>query len=127
MASETLGIRCLLLLKKWQEAAGIISTGMNRGKPHMNSDSADPHGVSFVGIPFDYCPSPLERNNFPPFWGTLDLGTHDSSMDDVRSQVLMGTVRRLLADATGHDSRLPGLGMGRSSCNKDEEEGRVVL
>lgn len=53
----------------------------------------------------------------PTFGDLDDLGTHDSSMDDVRSQVLMGTVRRLLADATGHDSRLPGLGMGRSSCN----------
>ena len=26
----------------------------------------------------------------------------------IRSQVLMGTVRNLLADATGHDSRTPG-------------------
>lgn len=66
-------------------------------------------------------------SSFPQLLGTLDLDTHDSSMDDVRSQVLMGTVRRLLADATGHDSRLPGLGMGRSSCNKDEEEGKVFL
>ena len=48
--------------EKWQERTGVKSTGMNRGKPHMNSDSTDPHEAFFVAIFLIIFSHPLKRD-----------------------------------------------------------------